>query len=88
LRRNQSLELISAALALARDLDDRAHEADLLWHMAVRHAEAGRREDALSHGQAAVGLVERLRNPDSRVARWGSLADVSCYGESSSGIFC
>ncbi|MGO8753108.1 MAG: hypothetical protein ACLQNE_44765 [Thermoguttaceae bacterium] len=65
----QSLELLSAALALARDLDDRAHAADLLWHMAVRHAEAGRREDALSHGQAAVELLERLGNPQAQVYR-------------------
>ena len=65
----QALDLLAGALALARTLGDRSHEADLLWHMAVRYAESRRREEALVSGQAAVDLLERLGNPQAGVYR-------------------
>jgi hypothetical protein len=38
-----SLAFLNAALKLAGNLGDRHHQADLLWHHAIRHAEFGQR---------------------------------------------
>ncbi len=64
-----AIDLLADSLALARSLGDRLHEADLLWHVAVRYAESGRREEALASGQAAVDLFARLGNPQAQVYR-------------------
>ena len=64
-----AIDLLADSLALARSLGDRLHEADLLWHMAVRYAESGRRGEALASGQAAVDLFARLGSPQAKVYR-------------------
>ncbi|MHB1038448.1 MAG: tetratricopeptide repeat protein [Pirellulales bacterium] len=62
-----ALRSLAKALTLARTLDDRQHGADLLWHIAIRLAECGQREQALAHGQAAIRLLESLGKPEARV---------------------
>ena len=39
----------------------------MLWQLALRQAESGQREQALSFGQEAVQLLERLGKPQARV---------------------
>jgi len=51
------------ALAVARQVGDRRHEAELLWYLATQHAELGRRDDALATGQMAIDLFSKLGNP-------------------------
>ncbi|MHB1038631.1 MAG: DUF6171 family protein [Pirellulales bacterium] len=62
-----ALRSLAEALTLARTLNDRQHGADLLWHIAIRLAECGQREQALAHGQAAIRLLESLGKPEARV---------------------
>jgi tetratricopeptide (TPR) repeat protein len=62
-----AIRSLAGALTLARTLDDRQHGADLLWHIAIRLAECGQREQALAHGQAAIRLLESLGKPEARV---------------------
>lgn len=54
-------------MALTRILGDRQHEADLLWHLAIRHAEGGQRDQTLAQAQAAVEVLERLGKPEARI---------------------
>ena len=62
-----TLGLLDEALTLARTLGDRQHEADLLWHLAIRRAELGQREQSLAYGQAAVHLWQTLGKPQARI---------------------
>src|SRR5205807_1873252 len=54
------------ALTLARELADRRHQADLHWHLAIAHAEADDRRQAIIHGQSAIGLFQELGHPGAR----------------------
>jgi tetratricopeptide (TPR) repeat protein len=60
-----ALAVALEALALAREVGDRPQQADLLWLVAVQHAELGQREQAISHGQAAVDLYQRMGRPEA-----------------------
>jgi tetratricopeptide (TPR) repeat protein len=53
------------ALTIARDVGHRKHEADLLWYMAIQYAELGQRDESLKHGQAAIDIMEKMRNPQA-----------------------
>jgi tetratricopeptide (TPR) repeat protein len=59
----QSLAAFEHALELAREAGDRHHEADLLWYMAVQHAEQDQRDKALERAQASLELFKALKNP-------------------------
>jgi tetratricopeptide (TPR) repeat protein len=51
------------ALALARELADGRHEADILWQLAIQHAELGRRDEAIVDGRSAVERLRDAGNP-------------------------
>jgi tetratricopeptide (TPR) repeat protein len=58
---------LSDALALAHTLGDRTHEADLLWHLAILHAEAGRAPEAVQFGQAAIAELQAQGRTQAKV---------------------
>jgi tetratricopeptide (TPR) repeat protein len=51
------------ALTLARNLGDRPHEAEMLWCLAIQHAELGQRDYAMTRGQEAIDAFGQLRSP-------------------------
>jgi tetratricopeptide (TPR) repeat protein len=53
------------ALTLARAAGDHQHEAALLWHLAIQHAERGRRDQAIILGQATIDLLTELGKPEA-----------------------
>src|SRR5207245_915244 len=55
------------ALRLTRAVGDQQQEGALLWHLAIQHAESGRRDQALALGQQAVDLLSRLKKPEADV---------------------
>jgi len=59
----RALAAYGEALALARALGDRRHEAELQWQLAVQYAELGRRDEAAEQGQAAVDVLEGMAHP-------------------------
>jgi tetratricopeptide (TPR) repeat protein len=59
----RALEAYQMAFDLARATDDRAHQADLQWYLAVQHAELGQREATIACGQAAIDLLKEWDNP-------------------------
>ncbi|MCI0681286.1 MAG: tetratricopeptide repeat protein [Gemmataceae bacterium] len=63
--RNHAGALIAfdEALTLASNLGDRPHEAEMLWCLAIQHAELGQRDYALTRGQEAIHAFEQLRSP-------------------------
>jgi tetratricopeptide (TPR) repeat protein len=58
----RALTHFDEALALARATGDRQHEAALLWHQAVAHAGAGRRDLAIATARSAVELARTIDN--------------------------
>jgi hypothetical protein len=58
-----ALVQLTRAATLAADLDDRPHEADLLWRAAVEHDALGQCKDALACARAAVLALRALENP-------------------------
>jgi tetratricopeptide (TPR) repeat protein len=52
------------AIALANQLGHRQHEADLLWTLAIHHADAGRREQAERLAQTALERFAELDHPN------------------------
>jgi hypothetical protein len=62
---DRALGYLEQALALARKLGDRKHEADLLWKVGIQHAELGRRDRAIAAAEAAVDLMVTQRRPDA-----------------------
>jgi len=59
--------LMEDALALARTVGDRQHEADLLWEIAIQEADQGRHKRAAESARAAILVLEALANPEARV---------------------
>ena len=62
-----SLARFEEARAIAAELGDRRHEAELLWNSAIQHAALGRKERAIAHAQHAVDLLLNLDHP---AAKW------------------
>ncbi len=58
---------LEAARLLAHSLGQPWQEADLLWQLAMLHAELGRSAEAAAHGQAAVERMEQLHHPQAAV---------------------
>lgn len=59
----EALSTISAALALARELRDSHHEADLLWLLAITHADLDQRENAIRRAEEAISLYRQQGSP-------------------------
>src|SRR5689334_12117101 len=80
----QALVLYDQALTLTRTLGDRRHEAELLWLRAIHFADLGQRDDVIASGQAAVDLLNQLKNPN---ASWFA-ANLARYlaGEASNAL--
>jgi tetratricopeptide (TPR) repeat protein len=55
------------AIALAQQLGHGQHEADLLWTLAIHHADAGRREQAVRLAQTALERFAELDHPSVSV---------------------
>jgi len=54
------------ALALAGKLGDWQHQVELLWFLAIQHAELGQRDQAIDRAQAAIDLLNARGNPQAR----------------------
>jgi hypothetical protein len=52
-------------VALTRALGDPTTETDLLWYLAIEHANLGQRAQADAHAQAAVDLLEYQGKPQA-----------------------
>jgi len=63
----RGLAFLEEALALARAVGDRQHEADLLWEIAIQEADQGRHKRAAESARAAIAVLEALANPEARV---------------------
>src|SRR5438105_3979966 len=61
----QALFHFEQALELARAAGDRRHQGELLWYLAIQHAEVGQRAAALVQGEAAVNLMKEMGNPEA-----------------------
>jgi tetratricopeptide (TPR) repeat protein len=59
----QAIEAFEQALAVACEVGHRKHQADLLWYLGVEYAELGRRDQVLAHAQAAIDLMQKMRDP-------------------------
>ena len=59
----QAILIYEQAVALARELGDRRHQAELHWLVAVQNAELGQRDLAIADGQAAIDLLRKMANP-------------------------
>jgi tetratricopeptide (TPR) repeat protein len=59
----QAIASYQHALALARELGDGRHEADILWQLAIQHAELGLRDEAIADGRAAIERLRASENP-------------------------
>ena len=53
------------ALTLAEQAEDRQHQADLCWIMAVQHAELGERDQAVTKARQALALYTELGDPSA-----------------------
>jgi CHAT domain-containing protein/tetratricopeptide (TPR) repeat protein len=60
-RRKEALPVLQSALALHRELRDRAGEAETLQTLAAAERSLGRFADARAHAEEAVAQVEKLR---------------------------
>jgi hypothetical protein len=63
----QAALFFGQALALAREVGDRQHQANLLWHLAIQHAELGQRDQAMANARAALELFQSMGNPEGDV---------------------
>jgi tetratricopeptide (TPR) repeat protein len=61
----QSLPYFERAVALALELRDKRHAAELLWQQGVQHAELGQRDLAIAKAEAAISLLRDLGNPQA-----------------------
>jgi tetratricopeptide (TPR) repeat protein len=80
----RALEAFEQALALARALGHRKHQSDLLWSAAIQYAELGRRNEAIEYGQAAIEIMQKMRNPQA--AWFTEHLEKFRRGESSDGL--
>jgi tetratricopeptide (TPR) repeat protein len=60
---NRAREYLDQALAIARQINDSEGEAELLWQLAVIHAETGHNDQAVSRAEEAMTLYEQAGNP-------------------------
>lgn len=63
----RALELFEQGLAVCRVLADREQEATLLWCAAIQLAVLGRRDEAITRGEAAVSVLRESRKPEANV---------------------
>lgn len=61
----RAIEHYTQALAIAREVGDQRHEANLLWSLGIQHAELGQRDEALANAQAAISLFTVLHVPQT-----------------------
>jgi tetratricopeptide (TPR) repeat protein len=61
----QALDDCAQATAIAHELGDTLHQAELLWQQAVALAELGRREAAVAQAEAALQLFGKLGHPQT-----------------------
>jgi Tetratricopeptide repeat/Family of unknown function (DUF6171) len=61
----QAFGCFEQALTLARRLSDRKHEGELLWFLAIEHAEMGHRGESMSRARAAVEIFQELKRPEA-----------------------
>jgi tetratricopeptide (TPR) repeat protein len=59
----RAVALYERAVALADKTGDRQHQADLLWMIAIQHAELSQRDQASAVAESAIELYKRMKNP-------------------------
>jgi tetratricopeptide (TPR) repeat protein len=59
----EALTWFEQALRVAQELGDYSHQADLLWQLAIQHAELRQKDQALARGQATVLLLRQRNHP-------------------------
>lgn len=59
----EALSAFETALAMARDMTDQHHEADLLWLLAILHADLQQRDHACRRAEDAISLYRKQLNP-------------------------
>ena len=64
-----ALSTVGQALPVAALLEDRKHEAQLFWYLAIVHAEAGHRDQALAQARKAIELMEKSGYPEAACYR-------------------
>ena len=63
----EAFAALTDACQLARSVQDRQHEAELLWLIAIQHAEVGDRRQSESHAIASIDLLESMGKPQAKV---------------------
>ncbi len=61
----QAFACYEEVLTVARQVMDWQHEAEVLWYLAILHAERGQRDQALASAEAAVALFRKLGKPQA-----------------------
>lgn len=61
----RALTSYEEALNLAKSVEDIEHQAELMWFVAIEHAEMGQRDQAIVHARNSIGLFEQLGNPQT-----------------------
>jgi len=61
----QAFACYEEVLTLARQVTDWQHEAEILWYLAILHAERGQRQQAIARAEAAVDLFRKLGKPQA-----------------------
>lgn len=75
-------EVLDRALLLARELNDGAAEAKILWNLLLLHGFTGRHVNAVTYGEQSLELARRL-NLRTQIAY--TLNDIGNYGYFASG---
>src|SRR6185437_4944139 len=61
----QAFACYEQVVSLARQLKDWQHEAEVLWYLAILHAELQQRQQAIARAQAAIALFHELHKPQA-----------------------
>jgi tetratricopeptide (TPR) repeat protein len=61
----RALPFFDQALAIAQQVGDAQHMANLLWQQAIQFAELGQRDQAIARGQATVDLLRHQGKPQA-----------------------
>jgi tetratricopeptide (TPR) repeat protein len=61
----KALKVFDECLTLSGIMGDRKHMTELLWYMAIVHAELGQRDLAMAKGQEVVTLLKGKRDPQA-----------------------
>jgi tetratricopeptide (TPR) repeat protein len=61
----EAIRVYEQAQAIACQVGDRQHEADLLWYMGIQYAEMDQRDLAIAKAEAAIEVLRSVANPQA-----------------------